>query len=180
MREELVVVRRVVGEFDGGRVLEAVDEHALDLVRRVAVLAGTAHHRHAALGDPAARRVEERVGDQLVVDDFEEAEEPDPRVVELVEAPVDCRRDGSDHLAIAPSEEVGDLGKRVIGVLGGEQPLRAEQLVAEVVGHEWRRPAWVATVEPPREASELVDARVAEAELLDGYGGGHGGFVPER
>ena len=77
VREKLVVVGRVVRQIDRRRELEALYEHALDLVRRVAVLARPAHDSHVALGDPRAGRIEQCVGHGLVVDALEEAEEAD-------------------------------------------------------------------------------------------------------
>ena len=149
-------------------------------MRRVAVLAGPAHEAHVALCDPFPRGIKKCVSDGLVVDTLEEAEESNGRAVVLVVAVVDRCRDRPDYLAAAAREEMGDVRERVVGVLGGQKALRAEQLVAEVVGHKRWRPAWIPPVQPPREAGELADARVAEAELLDGDGGGHGWIVPQR
>ena len=88
----------------------------------------------------------------------------------LVEAMVDRCRDRPDNVAVAPRDEVRDLREGVVGVLGGEQPLRAEQPVAEIDRPSAVASSRVASVQVPRELCELADARVAEAELLDREG----------
>jgi hypothetical protein len=166
--QELTVERRVVRAFDGRRRVEAVDKDSLTLVGRVGVFAGSAHRQHASGRDPLLRRVEQHRGGFVVPGDVEEAEEPDPHPVVLVELMVDRRRDAADSPATPPHDEMGDLGVPVVGVLGGEQAGGAEELAAEQVGGERRGPEGVASEEPPREHGELPNARVAEAELLDG------------
>jgi hypothetical protein len=58
----------------------------------------------------------------------------------------------------------------VVGVLGREQALDAEEPVAEQVGLQRRSPAAAAAVQRPRECDELLEALVTEAEALDGDG----------
>ena len=65
----------------------------------------------------SAAACEQRVGDGLVVDALEEAEEPDPVAVGLVVQAVADRGDAADDLAVALGEEVLGLGVLEEGIL---------------------------------------------------------------
>ena len=70
----------------------------------------------------SAAAAKQRVGDGLVVDQLEEAEEADPVAVGLVVQPVADRGDAADDLAVPLGEEVLGLGVLEEGILrAGEE-----------------------------------------------------------
>ena len=96
---ELFVVGRVVRHHKVGRGIETFDQQADGMVHRRIHRAADGC---APLGfEPGGRRVEQSVGDSLVIDTLEEAEEADPVVVALEMPNIVDRGDSPDDLFAA-------------------------------------------------------------------------------
>ena len=116
------VVARVVRHHQRGRRLEAVDQEPALVVHE----GDAAHAARRARGRAASRRPRRAaLGDGLVVDALEEAEEADPVAVGLVVQAVVDGGDAADDAAVALGQEVLGLGVLEEGVSGGVEERRA-------------------------------------------------------
>ncbi len=120
--EQLVVVGWVMGQFDGGRVLEAVDENSLPLMSRIGILSWPPQHLHSSPFDPLASGVQEGASDLIILHGVEEAKETDLCAMIIVEAAVDSCGDAPQQIAVSPGKEVRHLCMSVIRVSRCEQP----------------------------------------------------------
>ena len=98
--EQLLVIRRVVGVGVKRLELVSLDQQSPPRIARTEVH-GTVHSLHAAAGEPQARRVEEHVGELLIVYGLEKAATARRLLVRVGVLVVIERRDAAHHFARA-------------------------------------------------------------------------------
>ena len=138
-----------MGQLDGRRMLEPVDEDALAFVGRVGVFSRAAQDGHAATLYPRSSPVQQGTGDFIVPDNFKETEETDAGFIMVIEPPVNSRRYPSDRLAIPPGQKVSNLGMSMIRMRPAQQSDQAQQTTAQQVAPKRGSPAKVLSIEPP-------------------------------